>query len=69
MKTQTLRFKKGKKYHIDDLEYSQGSFYNNFDNLPTVHNCLTQHKLSDYLICLRDCSITIRWKEPKEVKP
>ena len=60
MKSRTYRFKKGKEYTLDDTYYILSSFLNSFKNIDSKGN---SGDFSDDTICLRDCSITIRYRE------
>ena len=63
MKSSTHKFKKGKHYHVDDTVYIMRPIGTSFKNIDSDGN---EEELSDDLICLRDCSVTIRWREEKE---
>lgn len=62
MKSKTYRFKKGKGYALDNTCYILSPFLNSFRNIDSEGN---SDVFSDDTICLRDCSITIRWKDEK----
>lgn len=59
MNTKTFRFKKGEKYRVDDTDHILSDFGNSFQNVDEEG---MQDDTSDDLICLRDCSVTIRIK-------
>lgn len=49
-----LIFKKGNKYHVDDVQYPQGQCMNNL--VPEQED-----ELTDNLICKGNIKITLEW--------